>query len=159
MTAQQFYEKWRIEHADDSRGDWPIRMLQDYMDRERLRSQGAGRIELKFQVDRMTEKEWSADTWIKIPSGAWEILGWVPCESQQEAQEEVEKSKALYESVRSVEGAGQWEAALRKILELKHALDADRCTNPSDHAACLDNFATEVEEIVAGLASPPESKP
>lgn len=37
LSAEEFYQTWRLKNADDLRGDWPIRMLQAYMDKDRER--------------------------------------------------------------------------------------------------------------------------
>ncbi|MCU1305145.1 MAG: hypothetical protein JWQ87_5429 [Candidatus Sulfotelmatobacter sp.] len=57
---------------------------------------------LKFQIDRDSETEWSADTLMLCADGHYEVLGWFPCESQEEAEKYCAEMKALYDAARGV---------------------------------------------------------
>lgn len=125
--------------------------------RERVPSSPAPRLE--FQADRMTETEWSADTWLVLPSGKREVLGWIPCDSQEEADEKVANLTKLYAEAVPSSPAAQKRTLVQQNLVIAaeiHCAMIDQECIPFEGERYFPALSTQKLERILGFHAPPD---
>lgn len=124
---------------------------------ERVPSSPAPRLE--FQADRMTETEWSADTWLVLPNGKREVLGWIPCDSQDDADREVATLKKLYAEAVPSSPAAQKRTLVQQNLVIAaeiHCAMTDQECIPFEGERYFPALSTQKLERILGFHAPPD---
>jgi hypothetical protein len=84
---------------------------------------------LEFEVDRDSETEWAVNVWLVLPGRARELLGWSPCDTQAEAEEECRRFRALLPESRAALAAERCPRCLSVIPAMRLCVE-DGTDNP-----------------------------